>query len=77
MPRDHIQSEDFAQPASLTVWPCDSNTKAAQPKELSSLHEALKEAFRALRYNTGTPWIITAGGLILTPSALLDMMPML
>jgi hypothetical protein len=77
VPLDHIQSEDFSQPASLTVWPCDLNTKAAQPKELSSLHDALKEAFAALRYNTGMPWIITAGGLILTPSALLDMMPVI
>ena len=74
MPYDQIQGEDFAQPASLTVWLSGANAKAAQPIELPSLHDALSEAFKVLRCNTGRPWIITAGGLILTPSALLDMM---
>ncbi len=75
MPCSQIQSEDFGQPAALTVWPSDANIKAAQPQEHSNLQDALKEAFRVLRRGTGRPWIITAGGLILTPSTLLDMMP--
>ena len=74
MPCDQIQNEDFTQPAWLTLWPYSSKTKAAQPNELPSLHDALKEAFGALRYNTGRPWIMTATGMILTPSALLDKM---
>lgn len=75
MAHDQIQDEDFTQPALLTIWPSDTDAKATQPRELPNLHDALKEAFRVLRCNVGSPWIVTAGGLILTPAALLEMMP--
>ena len=62
---------DLAQPAMLTVWPltCDG-LKAVEPMEMTSLAEAIAKASSALRDGSGTPWITTACGLILSPAAL-------
>jgi hypothetical protein len=65
-----LSSEDMAQPAMLTVWPHSIEAKAVEPRALPSLNEALAEAGAVLRDGSGTPWIITEGGLILTPTAL-------
>lgn len=40
-----------------------------------SLREALDAAFDALRDGTGSPWIITENGLILTPGCLMALIP--
>ncbi|KAB1073643.1 hypothetical protein [Methylobacterium planeticum] len=72
-----LGDQDFGQPAALTLWPHAGDAKAVEPRQLPSLHDALREAYTALRAGTGSPWIITASGLILTPAALLDMMPAL
>ena len=65
-----LSSEDMALPAMLTVWPHSIDAKAVEPRELPRLDAALAEARTVLRDGTGTPWIITEGGLILTPAAL-------
>lgn len=65
-----LSSEDLVQPAMLTVWPHSIEAKAVEPRELPSLSQALAEARAVLRAGSGTPWIITEGGLILTPAAL-------
>ena len=61
-------------PASLTVWPNDMSIKAAEPRELPSLQEALCEAHRALSAGTGTPWVTTSDGLILSAAHLRGML---
>ena len=61
-------------PASLTVWPSDVSIKAAEPRELSSLQEALDEALKTLNEGTGTPWVTTSEGLILSPAHLRGML---
>ena len=40
-----------------------------------SLRVALEAAFDALRGGTGSPWIITDNGLILTPGCLMALIP--
>lgn len=65
-----LSSEDLVQPAMLTVWPHSIDAKAVEPRALASLNEALAEAGAVLRAGSGTPWIITEGGLILTPTTL-------
>lgn len=42
---------------------------------MESLREALDAAFDALRDGTGSPWIITQNGLILTPGSLMALIP--
>ncbi|TXM69983.1 hypothetical protein [Methylobacterium sp. WL120] len=61
-------------PATLTVWPSDVSIKAAEPRELPSLREALDEALKALNEGTGTPWVTTSDGLILSPAHLRGML---
>ena len=66
---------DLDRPALLTIWPlCDITAKGVEPQEVSSLRAAFAEAFFALRGGTGSPWIITDSGLILTPSSLVALM---
>ena len=61
-------------PASLTVWSNDMSIKAAEPREMPSLEEALDEALSALSAGTGTPWVTTSDGLILSPAHLRSML---
>ena len=65
---------NLAQPAMLIVWPltCDG-LKAFEPTEMVSLTEAFAEASLALRGGSGSPWITTACGLILSPAVLLKL----
>lgn len=71
-----IPVEDLGLPALLTIWPlCDLAAKGVEPREMSSLREALGCAFDELRAGTGSPWIITADGLILTPASLMALLP--
>ena len=67
------QHQSVPGPASLTVWPSDVSIKAAEPRELPSLQEALNEALKALNEGTGTPWVTTSDGLILSPAHLRGM----
>lgn len=50
------------------------SAKGIEPREMPSLRIALDEAFRVIAGGTGSPWIITAGGLILTPASLSALM---
>ena len=71
-----IPVEDLGRPALLTIWPrFDVTSKCVEPREMASLRGALDAAFDALRDGTGSPWIITENGLILTPGSLVALMP--
>lgn len=76
-----ISGEDLDRPAQLTIWPfCAAGAdgggaKGVEPRDMPSLRQALDEAFAALRAATGSPWIITDSGLILTPASLLALLP--
>lgn len=64
-----IEPDDLSRPASLTLWPSEPDApKAVEPRPYPTLQEALHEAGLALTDETGTPWIITESGLILSPS---------
>ena len=65
-----VSREDMTLPATLTLWPNLIDAKAVEPRELASLGEALALARRALRDGSGTPWILTESGTILTPAYL-------
>lgn len=80
LPEGELSSVNFSgealdRPALLTIWPLfDITAKGVEPREVSSLRAALMEAFVALTGATGSPWIITENGLILTPSSLVALM---
>ena len=64
---------DLDGPASLTVWQSRPDClKAVLPVEFATVREALAAAADALTDPEASPWIITAGGLILTPAWLED-----
>lgn len=71
-----IPADDLLHPAQLTVWPNDGAVSTGvEPRAMPSLREALDAAFAVLRTGTGTPWILTDGGLIFTPAHLRGLMP--
>lgn len=60
---------DLDGPASLTVWQSGpDHAKAVVPVEFSTLRGALAAAADALKDPEASPWIMTAGGMILTPA---------
>ncbi len=57
----------------MTVWQSRPDCmKAVLPVEFATVREALAAAAAALSDPVASPWIITAGGLILTPAWLED-----
>lgn len=68
-------ASDLDQPATLTLWPeTGDRSKAAEPEEVATLRDALRRASAALRDGTAAPWIVTASGLILSPSWLMSIL---
>ncbi|AWN44833.1 hypothetical protein DK389_27975 [Methylobacterium durans] len=68
-------SSDLDRPATLTLWPDASDgPKAVEPEDVASLRDALRRACAALRDGTAAPWIVTASGLILSPSWLMSIL---
>ncbi|WP_191970042.1 hypothetical protein [Methylobacterium planeticum] len=71
-----IRDGDLAEPAQLTLWPEGlDGPKSVEPTEVASLREALGTASAVLRAGTASPWIITASGMILSPSWLMGALP--
>jgi hypothetical protein len=71
-----IPDGDLAEPALLTLWPeGPDGPKHVEPTEVASLREALGTASAVLRDGSAAPWIITASGLILSPSWLMSTLP--
>ena len=72
-----ISDGDLGEPALLTLWPEGlDGPKSVEPTEVPSLREALGTAFAVLRDGTAAPWIITASGMILSPSWLMGILPL-
>ncbi|GJD52511.1 hypothetical protein OPKNFCMD_5277 [Methylobacterium crusticola] len=68
-----MQGINLDEPADLTIW-CSApmRVKATEPISFNSLRAALTIAAKVLREPSLSPWIITAGGMILTPMWLAD-----
>ncbi|GJD48269.1 hypothetical protein OPKNFCMD_0986 [Methylobacterium crusticola] len=64
-----MQDLDLDEPADLTVW-CSGpgRIKAVEPMAFTTLRAALSAARSVISTPGLRPWIVTAGGLILTPA---------
>ncbi|MDH2313906.1 hypothetical protein QDS91_30360 [Methylobacterium brachiatum] len=63
---------DLDQTAELTLWPGHVPTRAAEMRSFPTLRAALDAAAEAIDGQDAIPWIITDGGDILAPKAMLN-----